>query len=65
MLAAGAKQKSADVSLTARSFFEAHGFTAEAEQHPGMGGVQMANFHVVKQANTRTGQYQGVAYRGA
>jgi putative acetyltransferase len=40
-LAAGADQMSADVSLTARPFFEAHGFLVEAEQHPVIDGVQM------------------------
>ena len=47
-LAASADQMSADVSLTARPFFEAHGFVVEAEQHPVIDGVQMTNFHMTK-----------------
>ena len=47
-LAAGADQMSADVSLTARPFFEAHGFVVVAEQHPVIDGVQMTNFQMTK-----------------
>jgi putative acetyltransferase len=47
-LAAGADQMSANVSLTARRFFEAHGFVAEAEQHPVIDGIQMTNFRMTK-----------------
>jgi putative acetyltransferase len=47
-LAAGADQMSADVSLTGRPFFKAHGFVVEAEQHPVIDGVQMTNFHMTK-----------------
>ncbi|MGO4586738.1 GNAT family N-acetyltransferase [Arthrobacter sp. 2RAF6] len=39
---------SATVSITARPFFERHGFEVVAEQHPVMAGVQMANFHMTK-----------------
>ncbi|NMM24857.1 MAG: GNAT family N-acetyltransferase [Phycicoccus sp.] len=34
---------SADVSITARPFFERHGFTVEAEQHPVKAGVELTN----------------------
>ncbi|WP_233193141.1 GNAT family N-acetyltransferase [Cryobacterium sp. Y29] len=33
----------ADVSITARLFFERHGFTVEAKQHPVRGGVLLTN----------------------
>jgi putative acetyltransferase len=46
--AAGADHMSADVSLTARPFFEAHGFTVEAEQQVVMTGAQLTNFHMTK-----------------
>ena len=39
----------ADVSITARPFFEAHGFVVEAEQHPRIVGVRMTNFRMTKQ----------------
>lgn len=39
---------SANVSITARPFFEHHGFEVVAEQHPVMAGVQMTNFHMKK-----------------
>jgi putative acetyltransferase len=51
-LAAGADQMSADVSLTARRFFEAHGFVVEVEQHPVIDGVQMTSFHMTKPLGT-------------
>lgn len=44
--AVGAVALSADVSLTARPFFERHGFVVKAEQHPLKAGVPMANFHM-------------------
>lgn len=44
----GAHCLSADVSITARSFFERHGFVEAAEQHPVTAGVQMTNFHMSK-----------------
>jgi putative acetyltransferase len=47
-LTAGAPALSADVSITARPFFERHGFTVEVEQRPVVGGIQMTNFHMVK-----------------
>lgn len=43
-----AKRLSADVSITARPFFEAMGFRVDAEQHPVTGGVIMTNFHMTK-----------------
>jgi putative acetyltransferase len=39
---------SADVSITARPFFERHGFTAEAEQHPVRAGVELTNYRMRK-----------------
>jgi putative acetyltransferase len=51
-LAAGADQMSADVSITARRFFEAHGFVVEVEQHPVIAGVQMTNFRMTKALST-------------
>lgn len=39
---------SADVSITARPFFERHGFVVEAEQHPSRAGVQLTNFRMRK-----------------
>ncbi|WP_241975409.1 MULTISPECIES: GNAT family N-acetyltransferase [unclassified Cryobacterium] len=38
----------ADVSTTARPFFERSGFTVEAEQHPVTAGVQLTNFKMKK-----------------
>ena len=37
-----------DVSITARPFFERHGFTVEAEQHPVKGGVPLTNYKMKK-----------------
>ena len=45
---AGATSLSANVSITARPFFERHGFTVEAEQHPVLDGVRLNNFHMIK-----------------
>ncbi|WP_203580351.1 GNAT family N-acetyltransferase [Microbacterium hibisci] len=45
---AGASRLTADVSITARPFFERAGFQVVAEQHPVTGGVQMTNFHMAK-----------------
>lgn len=39
----------ADVSITARPFFERCGFTVEAEQHPVKAGVQLTNYKMRKQ----------------
>lgn len=44
----GAHRLSADVSLTARPFFERHGFEVEAVQRPITAGVQMTNFRMTK-----------------
>lgn len=38
----------ADVSITARPFFERHGFAVLAEQHPITQGVEMTNFRMEK-----------------
>ena len=40
---------SADVSITARPFFERHGFTVEAEQHPVKAGVELTNYKMRKE----------------
>jgi putative acetyltransferase len=38
----------ANVSITARPFFERHGFVVVAEQHPAMAGVQLTNYAMKK-----------------
>jgi quinol monooxygenase YgiN/ribosomal protein S18 acetylase RimI-like enzyme len=38
----------ADVSITARPFFERYGFTVEAKQHPVKVGVQLTNYKMKK-----------------
>ena len=38
----------ADVSITARPFFERHDFTVEVEQHSVMGGVSLTNYKMKK-----------------
>ncbi len=38
----------ADVSITARPFFERHGFTVEVEQYPVRGGVPLTNYKMKK-----------------
>ena len=38
----------ADVSITARPFFECCGFTVQAEQHPVKAGVQLTNYKMKK-----------------
>ena len=37
-----------DVSITARPFFERHGFNVKAKQHPVMGGVLLTNYKMRK-----------------
>lgn len=39
----------ANVSITARPFFEALGFRVEAEQHPVVEGVALTNFRMIKE----------------
>ncbi|KZX20317.1 GNAT family N-acetyltransferase [Rathayibacter tanaceti] len=46
--AAGTPKLSADVSLTARPFFESRGFGVVAEQHPVRAGVELTNYRMVK-----------------
>lgn len=46
--AGGLAQLSANVSITARPFFERHGFVVKEEQHPVMIGVQLTNFAMTK-----------------
>lgn len=43
-----ARELSADVSITARPFFERHGFIFEAEQHPVKRGISLTNFRMRK-----------------
>lgn len=42
------RELSANVSVTARPFFERNGFVVEAQQYPVTGGVQMTNFRMRK-----------------
>ncbi|PYI37536.1 hypothetical protein CVS30_14775 [Arthrobacter psychrolactophilus] len=44
----GMSELTANVSITARPFFEHHGFTVQAEQHPMMLGVQLTNYRMKK-----------------
>jgi len=44
----GTPALSADVSITARPFFERHGFRVEAEQHPVKAGVELTNYKMRK-----------------
>ncbi len=44
----GTPELSANVSITARPFFERHGFTVEAEQHPVKAGVELINYRMRK-----------------
>ncbi|WKK72594.1 GNAT family N-acetyltransferase [Rathayibacter oskolensis] len=44
----GAVELSADVSITARPFFESRGFAVVAEQHPVRAGVALTNFRMRK-----------------
>lgn len=44
--AAGATELLADVSITARPFFEAHGFAVENVNHPVVGGVEFTNYRM-------------------
>ncbi len=45
----GTPALSADVSITARPFFERHGFTVEAEEHPVKAGVELINYKMRKE----------------
>ncbi|MFE6734022.1 GNAT family N-acetyltransferase [Microbacterium sp. NPDC057650] len=45
---AGAAGLSANVSITARPFFEHAGFVVEAEQHPVTEGVELTNFKMTR-----------------
>jgi putative acetyltransferase len=44
----GTPTLSADASITARPFFERHGFTVEAEQRPVKAGVELTNYKMRK-----------------
>jgi putative acetyltransferase len=45
----GTPALSVDASITARPFFERHGFTIEAELHPVKAGVQLTNYKMRKE----------------
>ncbi|WP_010204199.1 GNAT family N-acetyltransferase [Salinibacterium sp. PAMC 21357] len=45
---AGARALTADVSITARPFFERFGFVVTSEQHPVKRGVELTNFAMSK-----------------
>ncbi|MDR2997660.1 MAG: GNAT family N-acetyltransferase, partial [Microbacterium sp.] len=47
-LAAGTAALMANVSVTARPFFEHAGFSVEAEQHPVIDGIELTNFRMTK-----------------
>lgn len=47
----GALELSADVSITARPFFESQGFVVEAQQSPVRRGVALTNFRMTKPLN--------------
>ncbi|CAO1649002.1 N-acetyltransferase domain-containing protein [Salinibacterium sp. NYA9b] len=49
---------SANVSVTARPFFEKRGFQVEAEQHPVMNGVPLMNFRMTKSLNSSSAARQ-------
>jgi putative acetyltransferase len=44
----GIRSLSADVSITARPFFEKHGFTVVTQLHPMTAGVPMTNLRMTK-----------------
>jgi putative acetyltransferase len=44
----GASTLSTNASITARAFFERHGFTVVTEQHPVTRGVRMTNYRMLK-----------------
>jgi putative acetyltransferase len=46
--AAGTAELSTDASITARPFFERHGFTVVAEQRPITRGVEMTNYRMTR-----------------
>jgi putative acetyltransferase len=46
--ASGAAELSANVSITARPFFERHGFTVLAEQRPERRGITLTNYRMRK-----------------
>ena len=48
----GARRLSADVSVTARPFFERHEFVETAERHPLIAGVRLTNLYMTKPLST-------------
>ena len=51
----------ANVSITARPFFEGYGFTAEAEQQPVMAGVKLTNYRMKNEPTRLRGASQWTA----
>jgi len=49
----GTRSLSVDASITARPFFEQHGFTVEAEQRPVKAGVGLTNYKMRKELPQR------------
>lgn len=47
-VAAGLAELSTDASITARPFFEQHGFAVVTEQHPVTRGVEMTNYRMIQ-----------------
>lgn len=54
----GTPSLSADVSITARPFFERHGRTVEAEQHPVKAGVELTNYKMQRELRYRATAFQ-------
>lgn len=50
---AGARELTSDASITARPFFERHGFSVTAEQHPVRDGVELTNYRMNKALDIR------------
>lgn len=53
--AAGMAELSTDASITARPFFEHHGFAVVTEQRPIIHGVEMTNFRMTRKICKRSG----------
>ncbi|WP_251036589.1 GNAT family N-acetyltransferase [Arthrobacter sp. ISL-28] len=47
-VAASASELYTNASITARPFFEKHGFTVVTEQHPVIRGMEMANYRMMR-----------------
>ena len=57
----GAPALSVDASITARPFFERHGFTVEAEQHPVKAGVELTNYKMRKELHRENDPLQDIS----